>query len=175
MYHVRLTAEQRQELQRRTREPGVKPRTRDRLEMVRLSDSGWSIPTIARHLGVNERRVRFWIKQFITGGFDSLPDQPHRGRQSLLTPELRQALRQELQKGERTWTAGQLAEWLAEQRGVRLSPDWLGELLRRERLSYKRTQRRVRHKQDPEQVAAKEAELEGLEKGGKQGTWTFAI
>ena len=58
MYTVTLTDEQRQELHRRTRQPGIVPSTRDRLEMVRLSDAGWSVPTIARHLGQHEQTVR---------------------------------------------------------------------------------------------------------------------
>lgn len=46
MYRVRLTGAQREELKRMAHEPEVKPRTRDRLEMARLSDAGWSIPAL---------------------------------------------------------------------------------------------------------------------------------
>jgi transposase len=175
LYRVHLTEEQRQELKQRTRAPGVMPRTRDRLEMVRLADVGWSIPQIARHLQQSEARVRFWIKQFLQEGFDALPDQPHPGPPSQLTPELVRALRQELEKGDRTWTTGQLAAWLVEQHGVRLSADWLGRLLKRAQVSYKRTQRRVQHQQDPGQVAGKAAELKELEKGERPVAWTSAI
>ncbi len=65
MYRVQLTDEQREELKRRTHESGVKPRTRDRLEMVRLSNAGWSIPRIAPHLCVSESCVRRWIQRFL--------------------------------------------------------------------------------------------------------------
>ena len=51
MYRVRLDEAARQQLQRRAHTPGVMPRTRDRLEMVRLSDAGWSVPKIACHFG----------------------------------------------------------------------------------------------------------------------------
>ena len=37
MYRVRLTDAQQAELSRRAHAPGVRPRTRDRLEMVRCS------------------------------------------------------------------------------------------------------------------------------------------
>jgi len=73
LYRVRLTEAQRVELQRRAR---------DRLEMVRLSAAGCSIPKIAIHLRVSEKRGRYWIKQLLAGGFDALPDQPHVGQQS---------------------------------------------------------------------------------------------
>ena len=172
MYRVRLNEEQRAELQRRTREPGVKPRTRDRLEMVRLAAAGWNVPQIARHFQLREDTVRTWIKRFLAGGFDALPDPPHPGQTSQLTPALLAAVRQEIEKADRTWTARQLADWLAQHHGLRLSRDHLGFLLRRAGLSYKRTERTLKHKQDPAQVAAKRAELQELEKGETPGVWT---
>ena len=51
MYRVTLEEAERQELHQRTHQRGLAPRTRERIEMVRLSDAGWSIPEIARHLG----------------------------------------------------------------------------------------------------------------------------
>jgi hypothetical protein len=47
LYRVHLTEQERAELKRRTRAAGIKPRTRDRLEMIRLADAGWHIPQIA--------------------------------------------------------------------------------------------------------------------------------
>jgi transposase len=175
MYRVRLTEEQQQELKRRSRAPGVKPRTRDRLEMVRLSHAGWSIPKIARHLQISEVRVRYWIKRFLADGFEALPDLPHVGQHSALTPEVLAAVRQELEKQDRTWTAPQLADWVAEHYGVRLTPDWLGRRLKQAKLSYKRTYRSLKHKQDPVQVERKRAQLEQAEKGARPGVRTSAI
>ena len=85
MYRITLTDEQRQELRARTRQAGLAPSTRDRLEMVRLSDAGWSVPRIARHLGQHEQTVRPWIKAFLAGGFDALPNKPRGGKVSALT------------------------------------------------------------------------------------------
>src|SRR5437763_912364 len=114
LYRVHLTAEQRSELHQRTRDPDLKPRTRDRLEMVRLSDGGLTVPEISRLLQVSPRRVRFWLGRFVEAGFDALPDQPHRGRPGQLTPAVLAALRAELAKGDRTRTLPQVAQWLAE-------------------------------------------------------------
>jgi putative transposase len=164
----------RAELQQGTRAPKIMPRTRDRLEMVRLSDAGWSIPRIALHLRISEKRVRFWIKQFLTGGFDALPDQPHVGQQSRLTPALVAALQQEVEQSHRTWTAQQLADWLAAQHGVRLTPNHLARRLKAARFSYKRTERGLYHKQDPARVAERQADLETAEKGAKPVGWTSA-
>jgi transposase len=175
LYCVHLTEEQRTELQRRTRDPKILPRTRDRLEMVRLSDAGFSIPRIARLLSFHEATVRCWIKRFLAEGFDGLPDQPHVGQTSQLTPVLLNALREELSRTARTWTAGQLADWLATHHGLRLTPDHLGFLLRRTGLSYKRTERSLKHKQDPAAVQQKREALQELEKGARPGAWTFAM
>jgi len=113
LYRVHLTEEQRVELQRRTRAAGIKPRTRDRLEMVRLLDAGWRVPQIARHLRVSPRRVRFWLQQFLTAGFDALEDQPHPGQTSRLTPVLVESVRRELAKGDpgALWADGPPANW----------------------------------------------------------------
>ena len=175
MYRVRLTEEQREELRRRTRGANVKPRTRDRLEMVRLSDAGWAVPRIAVHLRVSPRRVRFWIGRFLDDGFEALPDQPHSGRPSRVTPQMVEALRAELAKEERTWTLEQLSVWLEETQGVCLSPSRLGKRLRREKLSCRRTEPDLGHKQDPEQVAQAQQGLETLEKGERLVAWTSAI
>ena len=174
MYRVHLTEGQRAELQQRTRAPQIMPRTRDRLEMVRLADAGWSIPKITVHLRLSEKRVRYWIKQFLTGGFDALPDQPHVGQQSRLTPVLLAALQQEVEQSQRTWTARQLADWLAEHHGLRLTPNHLARRLKRARFSYKRTERGLAHKQDPAKVAERQADLETAEKGAKPVGWTSA-
>lgn len=174
MLSVHLTDEQRDELDRRTRTPGIKPRTRDRLEMVRLAGAGWQAQQIATHFRRSVRRVRFWLNRFRKLGFDGLEDQPHVGKISRLTPEMIEALREVLDQGERTWTRRQVAEWLENQYGLRFSLSHLGALLRRVRLSSRRTERDLGHKQDPKQVAACKADLQTLEKGEKPGAWTSA-
>ena len=166
MYRIALTDEQRQELRTRTRHVGLAPSTRDRLEMVRLSDVGWSVPTIARHLGQHEQTVRAWIKAFLNGGFDALPNKPRGGKQSALTVSLLDAVRAELAKGGRTWTASQLADWVAEHHGVRLSTDRLRVHVRRAQISWQRTSRTLKHKQDPVEVAERQAALAELAKKG---------
>lgn len=168
MYRVQLSEEQRRELQRRTHAPGVMSRTRDRLEMVRLAAAGWSIPRIAAHLGVCEKRVRHWIKVYLAAGFDALPDRPHLGKSSAFTPAIQAAVRAELAKAERTWTARQLGDWVAAQFGVQRSVSQWRRLLRRAGLVYKRTSRSLQHKQKPEQVLAKQHDLETLAKGGRR-------
>jgi transposase len=168
VYRVQLSDPEREELQRRTHAPGVRPRTRDRLEMVRLAAAGWSVPRIARHLGLSEKCVRRWLRAFGAAGFEALGDRPPVGRTSRLTPAIQAAVRDEFAKGERTWTAQQVVEWLGERFEVAVSVSHLRRLLRCWKLSYKRTGRSVKHKQKPEEVAVKKPELEALEKKGSR-------
>jgi transposase len=172
MYRVRLNDAQHLELNRRAHAPGVKPRTRDRLEMVRLSAAGWSIPQIAVHLGICEKRVRHWIKVFLHHGFDALPDRPHPGQPSSLTPAMEDAIRQELRRTVESWSARQIADWLAEQYQVRLTPEYLAERLKRARIAYKRIGRSLKHKQDPDAVAEKRAAMGEHEKRGRRARAT---
>lgn len=169
MYRITLTEEQRHDLRQRTRQPGLAPSTRDRLEMVRLSDAGWSVPTIARHLGQHHQTVRAWIKAFLCAGFDALANKPRGGKHSALTPSMLESVRAELATGERTWTAPQLADWIDEQYGLRLSTDRIRLHLKRAKLSWQRTSRSLKHKQDPDEVADSQAALDALQKKGPRG------
>jgi transposase len=166
MYRITLTDEQRRELRERTHEVGLAPSTRDRLEMVRLSDAGWSVPRIARHLGQHEQTVRTWIKAFLTGEFAALPNKPRGGKESALSRPILESVRVEVAKGTRTWTAAQLADWVAEHHGVRLSADRLRIHLRRAKISWQRTSRTLKHKQDPTEVAERAAVLTDRAKKG---------
>jgi transposase len=169
MYHIVLSDEERQELRTRTRQGGITPSTRDRLEMVRLADAGWSVPRIARHLGQHEQTVRAWVKTFLRGGFAALPNKPRGGKHSARTAPLLSVVRAEVAKGTRTWTAAQLADWVAQHYGVRLSADRLRIHLRRAKISWQRTSRTLTHKQDPAEVAERSAVLAALEKKVLQG------
>jgi transposase len=134
--------------------------------MVRLSDAGWSVPRIARHLGQHEQTVRAWIKAFRAGGFAALPNKPRGGKESALTAPMLESVRAEVARGPRTWTAAQLAAWVAEHHGVRLSADRLRIHLRRAKISWQRTSRTLEHKQDPDEVAERQAVLDDLAKRG---------
>jgi transposase len=166
MYRIQLDDQTRQELNRRAHQPGIAPSTRDRLEMLRLSDAGWSLPRIARHLPYHEQTVRRWIKGFLRGGFDALVDPPRPGKPSAITEEILAAVRTWIEKGERIWSAGQIAEEVARVYGIRRGAKHWRHLLRREKIAYKRTSRTLKHKQNKAQVAAKQTELEALQKRG---------
>src|SRR5579884_557466 len=113
MYRVQFDDEARQELNRRAHQPGIAPSTRDRLEMLRLSDAGWSIPKIALHLQYHEQTVRHWVKVFLLEGFEALVDPPRPGKSSAITKDILAQVHQWIAQGERTWSAGQVAAEVA--------------------------------------------------------------
>ena len=166
MYRVHFDDTARHELIRRAHQAKIAPSTRDRLEMLRLSDAGWSIPKIALYLQMHEQTIRRWVKTFLVEGFDALVDPPRPGKHSAITPEILGAVHQWIDKGDRIWSAAQIAEEVFEVYGIRRSPKQWRRLLRREKLTYKRTSRNLKHKQNSDQVATKKAELEALEKRG---------
>ncbi len=169
MYRITLTDDQRQELRHRTRQTGIAPSLRERLEMVRLCDAGWSVPKIALHLGSHEHTVRTWVKAFIANGFDALSNKPRGGDTSDVTPAMLETVRTEIGKGTRTWSASEVADWVAEQHGVRISPGRMRVHLARANLSYQRTSRSLKHKQKPDDVAKRKDQLHELE---KRGSWS---
>ncbi len=165
-YRIHLTPAQRTELHQRARQRVLAPAVRDRLEMVRLSDLGWSVPQIAQYLAKHEQTVRKYIKAFLTAGWDALPDRPRPGRPATLTEAhllaLERLLAEAARQGERTWSAPQLARWLEDHHGVRVRPKYLGERLAARRFRWKRTKRTVEHKADPVRQAQAHAELAAL-------------
>jgi transposase len=157
MLRMTLTADQQTELAALRHDPTLSPADRDRVEMVALSVAGWAVPTIAQHLGYHPETVRRLFRRFPTDGFAAVrhqppgpgPDRPRRERvQVALSALLDQ---------ERTWTAAQLAEALRAY-GIHLSARQTRRHLRRT-AAWRRTQRTLRHKQDPERVAQARAEL----------------
>jgi transposase len=169
MLRIELTPAQRDELRARTRQPGLAPRTRDRLEMIRLADAGWRVPQIARHLGYHEQTTRKYLKAFLADGYDRLPDRPRPGRPARVTPAHLAALERLLDDTERTWTVPQLVEWLDATHQVRVHPDHLRRLLHRRRFRWKRTKRSLRHKQDAAARAAAAAALAAYREQARQG------
>ena len=164
-FRIRLTDEQRAEWQRRW-EAQATLRERTRLAIVWRSAWDWSVPRIARRVGLHEQTVRRVVTRFLAQGFAGLADRPRAGRPPTLTVVDLAAVETLLDgaatSGE-TWTTPRLATWLAETRGVRVNAEYLGARLRQRKFRWKRTKRSVRHKRkEPDLQQRKEAALEVL-------------
>jgi putative transposase len=126
-------------------------KVRDRIEMVTLSDAGWSAPRIAAHLGYCGQTVRDALRDFLARGTDALYSRrsgpaPDAARRERVAEELRRLLVED-----RTWTSRQLSQALAE-RGVALGARQVRRHLKRIDARYRRSATSLKHKQDPAKV-----------------------
>src|SRR2546428_5357688 len=78
MIQLHLTAEQRQELQRVSRQ--AVGRVALRAHLVLLSDRGYSVPQIATIHACGQDVVRTWLHRYKEKGVAGLEDEPRRGR-----------------------------------------------------------------------------------------------
>jgi putative transposase len=128
------------------------PKARERIDMVALSDAGWSAPRIGAHLGRHPQTVCDALRAYLDRGAAALrpfrsgppPDVERRDRVDA-------ALRELLDKA-RAWTRRQLGEALAG-RGIALGPRQVRRHLRRIGSRYRRTASTLKHKQDAAKAA----------------------
>lgn len=119
---------------------------RDRVEMVALSDAGWSPPRIAGHLGYHSQTVRERLRDFLARGTDALLRRrpgPDIGRRD----EVARALTELLGEGH-TWTSRQMSPARAS-RGLAIGPRQTRRYLERLKAGYRRITDILKHKQDP--------------------------
>ena len=164
LLRVELAPDQEEELRRRIRRR-MGPWERLRLECVRLSRRGWTVPEIAAHLEVHQATVRAALARFAAGGFDALPDRHRAGRPPTLTAAAVAAVEALLdtaaERGE-AWTLPRLAVWLEAEHRVAISAGRLGVVLNARGFRWKRTKRTVQHKADPALQERAKADLEVL-------------
>ena len=163
MIHLSLTDRERATVQTLRRDRTLAPAERDRVEMVLLSDAGWSPPRIAAHLACHPVTVRAILKRFRQAGAAGLRrgrpgPPPDTARRAQVTGALDRLLGQD-----RTWTAAQLATALRDQ-GITLSTRQTRKYLQHMGSRWRRTVRTLRHKQDPARVAQATADLDDLKK-----------
>src|SRR5829696_1982020 len=107
MIHLTFSEAERAAVQGLRRDRTLTPAERDRVEMVLLSDAGWSPPRIAAHLQCHPVTVRTVLKRFTSVGVVSLHRSPpgpppDTARRTQVTAALDRLLGQD-----RTWTAAQ--------------------------------------------------------------------
>ena len=162
MIRIQLNDVTRSDLQalRRKTLPAV---ARDRLEMVLLSEAGWSPPRIAAHLGRYSQTVRKALHDFRRRGTPALyPDRPGPAPDTARRDGILGLLRNLLGE-DRTWTSAQLAEAL-QSHGILLGGRQVRRYLELLRAGYRRTASTLAHKQDPAKVERARAVLGGAKK-----------
>lgn len=164
MLAVRLTDNQRQELQTTSRQ--AVGRVALRAQMVLLSGRGYSVPQIATIEDCGEDVVRTWLHRYAQSGLAGLWDEPRSGRpphDPLAGPIIDAQASQSPQCSghvQTCWTVGVLSVFLVRRFGVRLSPSSVRRLLhgsgwrwRRPRLAPASVLRRKRDPQTAQKLA----------------------
>jgi transposase len=113
-----------EELYRTTREA----RLRTRAQMVLLAaEQRMSAAEIAEIVRASEETVRRWLKRYLAEGVEDLRDEPHPGAPHKVTEEYRERLIHAVRRRPRSlglpfslWTLRRLADYLAEQTGIRV-------------------------------------------------------
>jgi predicted ArsR family transcriptional regulator len=164
-----LTPDQRVALLAARHDPTLRPAERDRVEMLLLSADGWSPPRLARHFVCHPQTIRRLLHRLgpevtVVLRRQRPGSKPNLERRAQIETVLRELLAQE-----RTWTAAQLADGLAE-RKLPLSARQVRRYLSGLRSGYRRTVRSLHHRQDPERVQVAKEELAELKKRRRQAS-----
>lgn len=115
------------ELYRRTKTP----RMRTRAQMILLSvEKGLKVGEIAEIVRESEATVLRWLKRYIAEGVEGLKDAPRPGRSRTVTDAYRESLIEAVRRRPRSlglpfslWTLQRLADYMAEQTGIRVSAE----------------------------------------------------
>jgi transposase len=155
-----VTAEERVAVAAALRRRDLRPRERERLEMVKAAALGQDLAGIARWSGRTPETVRRWLVAYQEGGIVALADAPRQGRPPKADADYLAALETAVETPPRTlelpfdvWTSGRLSAYLAQQTGVRIAPGWLRVVLQRQRFVCGRPKHTLTHLQDPAEMA----------------------
>lgn len=169
MRRTTLSEAQRAELQQARHDATLTPRERDRVEMLLLSAAGWSPPRIARHFGYSVKPVHAVLDGYPTRGLAAVRRQRPGPKRDIVRLQSVQTALTTLLAEDRTWTAAQLAAALDEQQFT-LSTRQTRRYLQGLDFHWRRTQRTLRHKQDPARVATAQHTLRALKKGPRMAS-----
>jgi transposase len=132
-YHLRifLTDEQNRILRELRTNTQLPQRVRDRAEVVRLNAHGWTVEKIAIYFDWNCRAVRETLHRWQKIGLEGLWDSPRPGRKRRWQEADIVYLEDCLRNDPRRYNAKQLAQKLAKERDVELSPQQIRSILRK--------------------------------------------
>jgi transposase len=164
------------------------PRVRRRAHALLLVAEGRPLSRIAQLFQTAPHRVRTWRTQFLARGRAGLLDAPRPGRPPKLNPAALCFLEEALGRSPQdygllgtVWTVRDLGALLAHQHGVRVSTATLHRALLHLGYRHRRPRHDLRHRQEPQAVAAARQVLDWLKKNAPRvlvgfdwSTWTNA-
>ncbi len=106
-------------------------RLRTRAQMILLAAEQHLVaPEIAKIVRSDEQTVRSWLKRYLAEGINGLADTPRSGCPSKVTAAYREQLLQAVRQRPRSldqpyslWTLQRLADYMAEQTGIRVEAE----------------------------------------------------
>lgn len=137
-------------------------RLRTRSQMVLLAAEHDLTPSeIARIVRQSEQSVRNWLKRYQVEGVEGLADAPRSGAPRKVTEGYRQQVVAVVRQRPRSldqpfsmWTLQRLVEYMAQQTGIRVSPDTVRLILLEAEIVLSRPQHKV-SSPDPEYLVKK--------------------
>lgn len=137
-------------------------RVRTRAQMILLAvEQQMTAPQIAQIVRKNDQTVRRWIKRYNAEGVNGLFDAPRPGTPVKVTAEYHDQLIQVVRRRPRSldlpysmWTLQRLVDYMAEETGLRVSPETVRLHLKAEDIVISRPQHKV-SSPDPEYMVKK--------------------
>jgi transposase len=129
----------------------------ERAQMIWHASQGFSVPAIARELGLHPQTVRDWLKRFNTNGLEGLHDRPRGGRPATYSPEqvaevIATALTDPKSLGQpfASWTLDRLETYLNEEKGIPIKRSRIDDLLIAEGLRWREQETWFGERVDPD-------------------------
>lgn len=137
-------------------------RVRTRVQIVLLAaEQGLLVPQISGIVRLDEETVRRWLKRFHAEGINGLADRPRPGGAPKITASYRARLLEVVRRRPRSWglsfslwTLQRLADFLAEETGLRLSDETIRRTLKQNGIVMSRPQHTI-SSPDPEYLVKK--------------------
>jgi len=156
LYVPSLSKEQKSELEELYRKTTI-PRVRTRAQMILLSaEKGLNSEEIADIVRESSVTVLRWLHRYIAEGIQGLMDAPRAGRRSTVTDQYRARLLEVVRRRPRSldleysmWTLQRLADFMAEDTGIRVSTETVRRVLAKEGIVFSRPQHTI-SSPDPE-------------------------
>lgn len=139
-----------------------KPHMRTRAQIILLAaEQGLTAPQIAPIVRKDERTTRRWIQRYNAEGASGLFDKPRAGSPGKLTPAFTGRLLEVVRQRPRSlglefslWTLERLADFMAEETGIRVTYEAIRLLLKRGGIVLSRPQHKITSP-DPEYLVKK--------------------
>lgn len=140
------------------------PKVRVRAQVLRLSHRGQTIQQIAAYTGRHATSIGRDLDRWQGHGVAGLADGTAPGQPSRITAEVKTFLHEQL-GADRTWTAGQLAEAVADRFGITVTAETMRQHLLALGYHWKRTRYVPAKAPDPEEERAARETLAAQKRG----------